>query len=277
MDFDADGETPPRDDSLDDKPDYECSPERSEQSDPSEELGVQSEAVALKEVDDKTSTDQIEDTGEDTELQTSGLTRDNVEVDDEWQKLFGDESMYDIYTTLVASEEAIDNLKRREADLQLELRAKREENRLLKDRLADAKSELRRFQAQPQHTLHLDEALNDEIDSLWRKIQDLEGQLKDSNDEKAALKFTPDSRLGKQLVSKCKQLAQENEELGKDRYEGRMHHLESEVAVCRWHIRTLKRSYQEAADLVTQLTSELERSQDVVASLRSEGLKRKRF
>jgi hypothetical protein len=49
---------------------------------------------------------------------------------------------------------------------------------------------------------------------------------------------------GKKLMSKCKQLMEENRELGMERYEGRVHQFECEIALYKKHTSNIKRDYQ---------------------------------
>ena len=56
-------------------------------------------------------------------------------------------------------------------------------------------------------------------------------QAEDKQNELAAWKFTPDSATGKRLMAKCRQLYQENEDLGKMISSGRLAKLEGELAL----------------------------------------------
>lgn len=63
--------------------------------------------------------------------------------------------------------------------------------------------------------LMLDPALNREFVRLRSELEASKKELKAAQEELAAMAFNPDSKLGKQLVAKCRSLADENEEMGK--------------------------------------------------------------
>lgn len=51
--------------------------------------------------------------------------------------------------------------------------------------------------------------------------------MKELNENIAANTFTPTSKMGKQLMAKCKTLQEENEEIGNEASEGKVMHLVS--------------------------------------------------
>ncbi len=55
--------------------------------------------------------------------------------------------------------------------------------------------------------------------------------MQETQDELSAWKFTPDSATGKRLMAKCRQLLQENEDIGKMISSGRLAKLETELAM----------------------------------------------
>ena len=60
----------------------------------------------------------------------------------------------------------------------------------------------------------IDPAVNLVIQRLTKECDSLKKQAEEARDELAAWKFTPDSATGKRLMAKCRQLYQENEDLG---------------------------------------------------------------
>lgn len=46
--------------------------------------------------------------------------------------------------------------------------------------------------------------------------------MKELNDNIAAVQFTPTSKMGKQLMAKCRTLQEENEEIGNEASEGKV-------------------------------------------------------
>jgi hypothetical protein len=70
--------------------------------------------------------------------------------------------------------------------------------------------------------LMLDPALNREFVKLRSELEASRREVKAAQEELAAMAFNPDSKLGKQLVSKCRSLADENEEMGQGEKASRM-------------------------------------------------------
>lgn len=58
-------------------------------------------------------------------------------------------------------------------------------------------------------------------------VEEKEKKLKELNENIAANTFTPTSKMGKQLMAKCKTLQEENEEIGNEASEGKVMHLVS--------------------------------------------------
>lgn len=77
----------------------------------------------------------------------------------------------------------------------------------------------------------LDPAVNLLLQKLRTELATSRAQLEETQNELSAWKFTPDSNTGKRLMAKCRQLYQENEELGKLVASGRMAKLEGELAL----------------------------------------------
>lgn len=60
--------------------------------------------------------------------------------------------------------------------------------------------------------------------------------MKELNENIAANTFTPTSKMGKQLMAKCKTLQEENEEIGNEASEGKVMHLVSpEILIASFH------------------------------------------
>ena len=59
----------------------------------------------------------------------------------------------------------------------------------------------------------LDPAVNIIIQNLKKELEATKKKMQETQEELSAWKFTPDSVTGKRLMSKCRQLLQENEDL----------------------------------------------------------------
>lgn len=53
-------------------------------------------------------------------------------------------------------------------------------------------------------------------------VEEKEKKLKEFQENAAANNFTPTSKMGKQLMAKCKTLQEENEEIGMEASEGKV-------------------------------------------------------
>jgi pre-mRNA-splicing regulator WTAP len=88
----------------------------------------------------------------------------------------------------------------------------------------------------------LDPAVNILIQKLKAELMSTRTRLEDTKKELEALKFTPDSTTGKRLMAKCRQLYQENEDLGRMTSNGRLAKLESDLALQKSYSEFVKKS-----------------------------------
>merc|ERR1712048_32922 len=86
----------------------------------------------------------------------------------------------------------------------------------------------------------------------------------------SAWKFTPDSVTGKKLMSKCRLLIQENQDLGKQLSQGRIAQLEAELALQKKYSEELKESQDELNEFVIQLDEEVEGMQSTICVLQQQ-------
>merc|ERR1711915_872151 len=89
----------------------------------------------------------------------------------------------------------------------------------------------------------------------------------DKKNELAAWKFTADSATGKRLMAKCRQLYQENEDLGKMISSGRLAKLEGELALQKNLSEEMKQSQLEMDDFMTELDEDVEGMQSTILLL----------
>jgi hypothetical protein len=90
----------------------------------------------------------------------------------------------------------------------------------------------------------LDPAVNAQFQKLREALEQSEKKLKEKQDELDALQFQPSSITGRKLIAKCKLLQEENEELGLQMSEERIHKLENELALQRDLSEEYKRGLQ---------------------------------
>ncbi|XP_038059305.1 trichohyalin-like [Patiria miniata] len=116
----------------------------------------------------------------------------------------------------------------------------------------------------------LDPALNILFQRMRNQLDEKSKKLQQATDDMAAWKFTPDSQTGKRLMSKCRTLIQENQELGKQVSTGRTAQLEAELALQKKYSEELKASQDELNEFVIQLDEEVEGMQSTICALQQQ-------
>ncbi|CAG8565399.1 16178_t:CDS:2 [Acaulospora colombiana] len=116
----------------------------------------------------------------------------------------------------------------------------------------------------------LDPAINLLFRAMKKELEEKEKTIEDLQRELAGVGFTPNSITGKNLVTKLKDLQDENEELGRQLRQGRVEQYEVEIALQRKLINELRHGLE--ADYENQFIafdSEIERLQDLIFQLQS--------
>jgi len=94
--------------------------------------------------------------------------------------------------------------------------------------------------------------------------------FQETQEELAAWKFTPDSGTGKRLMSKCRQLLLENEEIGKMIDSGRLAKLEGELAMQKALCDEMRKNAAEMDDFVQELDTDMEGMQSTILMLQTQ-------
>ncbi len=79
---------------------------------------------------------------------------------------------------------------------------------------------------------------------LQKELEETRKKWQETQDELSAWKFTPDSATGKRLMAKCRQLLQENEDIGKMISSGRLAKLETDLAMQKTHCYEMKKNQE---------------------------------
>jgi len=158
---------------------------------------------------------------------------------------------------------------RRENLLLMRLTAKEQEIQELAAQVAQLKSAQAPTSAALRSTL-LDPAINILIQKLTKECENLKKQAEDKQNEMAAWKFTADSASGKRLMAKCRQLYQENEDLGKMISSGRMAKLEGELALQKDLSEKMKQNQLEMDDFMAELDEDVEGMQSTILLLQKQ-------
>ncbi|GMP33819.1 hypothetical protein CsSME_00006971 [Camellia sinensis var. sinensis] len=77
-------------------------------------------------------------------------------------------------------------------------------------------------------------------------VEEKDKKVKELQDNVAAVNFTPQSKMGKMLMSKCRTLQEENEEIGNQANEGKIHELGMKLALQRSQNAELRSQFEES-------------------------------
>eukprot|EP00798_Chlamydomonas_sp_ICE-L_P017957 gene17957-24361_t len=116
--------------------------------------------------------------------------------------------------------------------------------------------------------LLLDPALNKEFSRLKSELEATQAELKNTQEELAATSFTQESKVGRQLMAKCRSLADENEDMGRELAEGKAHMLETQLAMAKDFASEVQAGFLELQDHCKLLDDESEELQHEVFVLR---------
>lgn len=105
--------------------------------------------------------------------------------------------------------------------------------------------------------------LRSELDSSRKKMMEIQEELN-------AWKFTPDSGTGKRLMAKCRQLLQENEDIGKMIASGRLAKLEGELAMTKKLAAEMTKNQLEMDEFVQELDEDVEGMQSTIYYLQQQ-------
>merc|ERR1712013_355846 len=158
---------------------------------------------------------------------------------------------------------------RRENLLVMRLTAKEQELQEMAAQIAELKSAQAPTTSVLRSTL-LDPAVNLVIQRLTKECDQLKKAAEEAQNELAAWKFTPDSATGKRLMAKCRQLYQENEDLGKMIASGRLAKLEGELALQKNLTEEMKKNQQEMDEFMAELDEDVEGMQSTIYYLQQQ-------
>jgi len=158
---------------------------------------------------------------------------------------------------------------KREALLTCRLTVKEQELQEMASQIAELKAAQAPSTAALRNTL-IDPAVNLVIQKLTKECDALKKQAEEARDELAAWKFTPDSATGKRLMAKCRQLYQENEDLGKMIASGRLAKLEGELALQKNLTEEMKKNQLEMDEFMAELDEDVEGMQSTIYYLQQQ-------
>ncbi|GIL53487.1 hypothetical protein Vafri_9057 [Volvox africanus] len=145
------------------------------------------------------------------------------------------------------TQEELRQLRRRDAALQMQLADRNLEALELRRELASAASAADPSVVQLKQ-LMLDPAVAREFARLRSELEAAQAELATAREELAAVTFTQESKVGRQLMAKCRSLQEENEEMGRELAEGKAHLAEAAAALARSQADDMRAAYQELED-----------------------------
>eukprot|EP01024_Parvocaulis_polyphysoides_P056588 TRINITY_DN59857_c0_g1_i1.p2 TRINITY_DN59857_c0_g1~~TRINITY_DN59857_c0_g1_i1.p2 ORF type:complete len:307 (-),score=56.94 TRINITY_DN59857_c0_g1_i1:286-1206(-) len=104
----------------------------------------------------------------------------------------------------------------------------------------------------------LDPGVYAEMSRLKSEVEKRDEEIRTVREELQAVTFTPDSKNGRELVKKCKQLQQDCDDLGKELAEGNVQMIKLQVKIKDEEKEHWKQLYYQMEDHATQLEEENE-------------------
>merc|ERR1712223_2372115 len=162
-----------------------------------------------------------------------------------------------------------EDVSKREHLLVCRLAMKEQELQELSNQIAELKAAQAPSMSALRNAL-LDPAVNIIIQNLKKELEATKKKMQETQEELSAWKFTPDSVTGKRLMSKCRLLLQENEDLGKMISSGRLAKLEGELAMQKALCEEMKKNQVEMDDFVQELDEDMEGMQSTIYFLQQQ-------
>ncbi|XP_021733570.1 FKBP12-interacting protein of 37 kDa-like [Chenopodium quinoa] len=162
--------------------------------------------------------------------------------------------------------EQLEKAKKKEAAFIVTFAKREQEVAELKAAIRELRAQLKPPSLQTRRLL-LDPAIHEEFTRLKNLVEEKEKKVKELQDNINAINFTPNSKMGKMLMAKCKTLQEENEEIGNQASEGKMHELSMKLALQKSRNAELRNQFEGLCKSVEVLTTDVERSNEMVVIL----------
>ncbi|KAL6583770.1 FKBP12-interacting protein of 37 kDa [Orobanche minor] len=133
--------------------------------------------------------------------------------------------------------------------------------------LRDMRAQLKPPSMQARRLL-LDPAIHEEFTRLKNLVEEKDKKIKELQDNSAAVHFTPQSKMGTMLMAKCRTLQEENEEIGSQANEGKMHELAMKLSLQKSQNAELRSQLEGICRHMDKLTGDVDRSNELVVILR---------
>ncbi|XP_071686614.1 FKBP12-interacting protein of 37 kDa-like [Rutidosis leptorrhynchoides] len=162
--------------------------------------------------------------------------------------------------------EQLEKSRKKEAAFIVTIAKREQEIADLKSAVRDLRSQLKPLSMQARRLL-LDPAIHEEFMRLKNLVEEKDKKVKELQDNVAAVNFTPQSKMGKSLMAKCRTLQEENEEIGNQAKEGKIHELSMKLASQKAQNVELRNHYEGLFKHMEGLTNDVEKSNEMVLIL----------
>ncbi|KAG2252006.1 hypothetical protein Bca52824_082142 [Brassica carinata] len=163
-------------------------------------------------------------------------------------------------------EQVVGNCKEKRSFRHCTICKREQEMAELKSAVRDLKSQLKPASMQARRLL-LDPAIHEEFSRLKNLVEEKDKKVKELQDSLTAFTFTPLSLKGKMLMEKCKTLQEENEEIGHQAAEGKIHELAMKLSMQKSQNAELRKQFEGLYKHMEELTNDVERSNETVIIL----------
>ncbi|KAL9243125.1 hypothetical protein vseg_017053 [Gypsophila vaccaria] len=163
--------------------------------------------------------------------------------------------------------EQLEKAKKKEAAFIVSFAKREQEVAELKAAIRELRAQLKPLSMQTRRFL-LDPAIHEEFMRLKNLVEEKEKKVKELQDNINAVNFQPSSKMGKQLIARCKTLQEENEEIGNQASEGKVKELSMKLASQKSRNAELRNQLEGLCKDAKVVTSDAERSNEMVAILK---------
>ncbi|KAL8041932.1 hypothetical protein ABFX02_09G016900 [Erythranthe guttata] len=168
--------------------------------------------------------------------------------------------------TLRSSEESLreqlEKAKKKEAAFIVTFAKREQEIAELKSAVRDLRAQLKPPSMQARRLL-LDPAIHEEFTRLKNLVEEKDKKVKELQDNINAVSFTSQSKMGKMIMAKCRTLQEENEEIGNQANEGKIHELGMKLALQKSQNAELRSQFEGLFKQMDKLASDVDRSNEL--------------
>ncbi|XP_071710051.1 FKBP12-interacting protein of 37 kDa-like [Rutidosis leptorrhynchoides] len=163
----------------------------------------------------------------------------------------------------------LEKAKKKEAAFIVTIAKREQEVADLKSAVRDLRAQLKPPSMQARRLL-LDPAIFEEFTRLKNLVEEKDKKVKELQENIAAINFTPQSKMGKMLMAKCRTLQEENDEIGNQASEGKIHELSMKLALQKSQNLELKNHFEGLSKHLEEMTNDVEKSNETVLILEEE-------